>query len=86
METLAANVGTIVSILPVALFAALALWKRYAVLYMLTAGAALLYGLAFPDLLTGPYGIAIGLAMLAFATFFVVMAYRNIMHGGKDEN
>ena len=77
--TLAATLQGFVLLLPLIGFSILAFWRIHPVLFMLTAGIALMTGLYVPDILTGGttvLSMSVGLVIVVYAFVCVAMAYR----------
>ena len=77
----------ITMILVLALASALAFWRPNAVLFMITAGIAVMTGLYAPDLISGvtmtPIGLSIGLLIIAYAFLCLAFAYITLFRMGK---
>jgi ABC-type uncharacterized transport system permease subunit len=75
--------------IPVVFFSLLAWWKYNPVLFMVTAGVALLVGFNSPDFLspetTTSLEVTIGLTFIAYALLCVGMAFQTIFGSRTEE-
>lgn len=83
MEIISVDLQAVAGFLPLIFLSVMAFWKENAVLFMLTAAAAMLTGLYSPDIISGsdttaPLGIAVGLALMTYSLFCIGMAFRLI--------
>lgn len=86
--TLAVTLQGFILLLPLIGFSILAFWRIHPVLFMITAGIAIMTGLYIPDILTGvtstPLSLSIGLLVVMYAFVCVSMAYRTLFTRGGD--
>jgi len=78
-------VQTIIQFLPVAFFSVLAFWKSNAVLFMLTAGGALMMGLYWYDQHTTTIGLTTGLLLIAYSILCLGFAFRAVFWRNENE-
>ena len=71
-------------------FTALAFWTRQPVLFMVTAGIALMCGLYSPDALGAlsysEFGVSIGLMLILYCFTCAGFAYGNLLKGSGDND
>jgi len=78
----------LVQFIPLIVMSVFAFWRSNAVLFLITAGIAIMTGLKAPDLLTGdtasPLSMSIGLALIAYAFVCVAFAYLRLFRVGEE--
>jgi len=76
--------------LPVVGFSLLAFWRMLPVLFMLTAGIALMTGLSAPNFLTGdtttPLSMSLGLMLVVYAFLCVALAFLTLFRMGRSRD
>ena len=85
-------IPAMLAMLVVAVFSALAYWKRTPPVFMLTAGVSMLVGLTLPDTISSAASTTImdktlGLAFIGYALFCIGAAYKCIYwHEDNEED
>jgi len=78
----------LVQLIPLIVMSVFAFWRSNAVLFLITAGIAIMTGLNAPDLLTGDttssLSMSIGLAIIAYGFACVAFAYLRLFRTGED--
>jgi len=86
--TLAVTLQGFVLLLPLIGFSILAFWRIHPVLFMITAGIAIMTGLYIPDILTGGttvLSMSVGLVIVVYAFVCVSFAYITMFKVNRDE-
>ena len=77
--TMAMTLQGFVLLLPLILFSVLSFWQMNPVLFMITAGVAVMTGLSAPDILTGDtttvLSLSTGLVMVLYSFLCLALAY-----------
>ena len=87
--TMAVTLQGFVLLLPLIGFSILAFWRGHPVLFLITAGIAIMTGLYVPDLLTGGtttvLSMSLGLVIVAYSLVCVAFAYRTLFRMGRSD-
>ena len=86
--TMAVTLQGFVLLLPLIGFSILAFWRLHPVLFLITAGIAIMTGLYVPDILTGGttvLSMSVGLVMVMYSFVCVAFAYITIFKANRDE-
>ena len=85
--TLAVTLQGFVLLLPLIGFSILAFWILHPVLFLITAGIAIMTGLYAPDILTGNtttvLSLSIGLAIVMYSFVCISFAYATMFRSGR---
>ncbi|MFC2060617.1 hypothetical protein ACFLTZ_05990 [Chloroflexota bacterium] len=89
MEITSIGLDAIIQFLPLTLVSIMAFWKENSVLFMITAGLAMITGLYAPDILSGNYittsvGIAAGLMFVTYSFLCAAFAFKLMMWSPDD--
>lgn len=86
--TMAVTLQGLVLLLPLIGFSILAFWRLHPVLFLITAGIAIMTGLYVPDILTGGttvLSMSVGLVIVMYAFVCLTFAYLTIFKVSRDE-
>lgn len=75
----------LIGFLALTLFSGLAFWKLNAVLFMLTAGIALMVGFKWYDVYTDETGLTISLSIVAYSLVCIAFAFRCLFWRNFDK-
>ena len=84
--TMAVTLQGFVLLLPLIGFSVLAFWTLHPVLFLITAGIAIMTGLYVPDILTGgatALSMSIGLVIVMYSFVCISFAYATIYRAGR---